>query len=58
MKPIVYTKTFKAKAEKIPEITVKVSTSIDGKQATDYGQSQWITNKTVKARCVSFKTQS
>lgn len=43
-----YEDFFKAKAEKIPEITVKVSTSIDGKQATDYGQSQWITNKTVK----------
>lgn len=38
----------KAKQHKIPEITVKVSTSLDGKQATDSGQSQWITNKAVK----------
>ena len=39
---------FKTKQHKIPEITVKVSTSLDGKQATDSGQSQWITNKAVK----------
>ena len=38
---------FKAKQHKI-HITVKVSTSLDGKQATDSGQSQWITNKAVK----------
>ena len=43
-----YEDFFKAKQHKIPEITVKVSTSLDGKQATDSGQSQWITNKAVK----------
>ena len=43
-----YEDFFKAKQQKIPEITVKVSTSLDGKQATDSGQSQWITNKAVK----------
>ncbi|MBO1199955.1 bifunctional diaminohydroxyphosphoribosylaminopyrimidine deaminase/5-amino-6-(5-phosphoribosylamino)uracil reductase RibD [Staphylococcus simiae] len=39
---------FKAKAQQIPEITVKVAASLDGKQANDNGQSQWITNKEVK----------
>ena len=43
-----YTKTFKAKAKQLPQITVKVSASLDGKQANDNGQSQWITNKEVK----------
>lgn len=45
---ILYKDFFKAKENKVPEITVKVSTSLDGKQATDNGQSQWITNKYVK----------
>ncbi|BGE82120.1 bifunctional diaminohydroxyphosphoribosylaminopyrimidine deaminase/5-amino-6-(5-phosphoribosylamino)uracil reductase RibD [Staphylococcus petrasii] len=45
---MLYKDFFKAKESKIPEITLKVSTSLDGKQATDNGQSQWITNKYVK----------
>lgn len=39
---------FKAKKHAKPEITVKVSCSLDGKQANDNGQSQWITNSLVK----------
>ncbi|RIL71348.1 bifunctional diaminohydroxyphosphoribosylaminopyrimidine deaminase/5-amino-6-(5-phosphoribosylamino)uracil reductase RibD [Staphylococcus devriesei] len=43
-----YEDFFKAKNNKVPEITVKVSATLDGKQATDNGQSQWITNPEVK----------
>ncbi len=43
-----YQDFFKAKAKQLPQITVKVSASLDGKQANDNGQSQWITNKEVK----------
>ncbi|MBE5677103.1 bifunctional diaminohydroxyphosphoribosylaminopyrimidine deaminase/5-amino-6-(5-phosphoribosylamino)uracil reductase RibD [Staphylococcus sp. SS87] len=43
-----YRDFFKAKAHQVPQVTVKVSASLDGKQANDYGQSQWITNKEVK----------
>lgn len=43
-----YKDFFKAKSEQIPEITMKVSVSLDGKQATDLGQSKWITNSEVK----------
>ncbi|MBF7018387.1 bifunctional diaminohydroxyphosphoribosylaminopyrimidine deaminase/5-amino-6-(5-phosphoribosylamino)uracil reductase RibD [Staphylococcus sp. 18_1_E_LY] len=39
---------FKAKKNGKPEVTVKVSCSLDGKQANDNGQSQWITNRSVK----------
>ena len=52
-----YEDFFKAKQHKIPEITVKVSTSLDGKQATDSGQSQWITNKAVKADNPQYTTR-
>lgn len=43
-----YRDFFAAKVSKIPEVTLKVSVSLDGKQATDAGQSQWITNPGVK----------
>ncbi|MGV3129945.1 bifunctional diaminohydroxyphosphoribosylaminopyrimidine deaminase/5-amino-6-(5-phosphoribosylamino)uracil reductase RibD [Staphylococcus simulans] len=43
-----YTDFFKAKQAQIPEVTLKVSVSLDGKQATDEGQSKWITNPGVK----------
>jgi len=43
-----YRDFFAAKVSKIPEVTLKVSVSLDGKQATDAGQSQWITNPDVK----------
>ncbi|MDM7863363.1 bifunctional diaminohydroxyphosphoribosylaminopyrimidine deaminase/5-amino-6-(5-phosphoribosylamino)uracil reductase RibD [Staphylococcus borealis] len=43
-----YRDFFKAKSEQLPEITMKVSVSLDGKQATDMGQSKWITNSDVK----------
>ncbi|MDK7113557.1 bifunctional diaminohydroxyphosphoribosylaminopyrimidine deaminase/5-amino-6-(5-phosphoribosylamino)uracil reductase RibD [Staphylococcus pettenkoferi] len=43
-----YEDFFFAKRNAMPEVTVKVSCSLDGKQATDVGQSQWITNKAVK----------
>lgn len=43
-----YTDFFKAKQAQIPEVTLKVSVSLDGKQATDNGQSKWITNPGVK----------
>lgn len=45
---LMYKDFFKAKSENIPEVTLKVSVSLDGKQATDTGQSQWITNPGVK----------
>ena len=43
-----YQDFFTAKRNGIPELTVKVSASLDGKQATDDGESKWITNKEVK----------
>lgn len=43
-----YRDFFMAKNESIPEVTIKVSCSLDGKQATDKGESKWITNKAVK----------
>lgn len=43
-----YQDFFTAKRNGIPELTVKVSASLDGKQATDDGESKWITNKDVK----------
>lgn len=43
-----YKDFFAAKVSEIPEVTLKVSVSLDGKQATDSGQSQWITNPGVK----------
>lgn len=50
-----YSSFFKAKSLKLPEITMKVSTSLDGKQAIDTGQSQWITNKEVKQDVYSLR---
>ncbi|HLR19919.1 MAG TPA: bifunctional diaminohydroxyphosphoribosylaminopyrimidine deaminase/5-amino-6-(5-phosphoribosylamino)uracil reductase RibD [Staphylococcus sp.] len=44
-----YRDFFISKREEVPEVTVKVSCSLDGKQATDDGESKWITNKTVKS---------
>ncbi|KTE93998.1 diaminohydroxyphosphoribosylaminopyrimidine deaminase, partial [Staphylococcus aureus] len=38
----------KEKEKQLPQITVKVAASLDGKQANDNGQSQGITNKEVK----------
>mgnify|MGYP001941418007 FL=1 len=43
-----YKDFFTAKRNSIPELTVKVSSSLDGKQATDSDESKWITNKEVK----------
>lgn len=43
-----YKDFFTAKRNQIPELTVKVSSSLDGKQATDFDESKWITNKQVK----------
>ncbi|AWI44254.1 riboflavin biosynthesis protein RibD [Staphylococcus nepalensis] len=43
-----YKDFFITKRQGIPEVTVKVSCSLDGKQATDKGESKWITNKSVK----------
>ncbi|POA02849.1 bifunctional diaminohydroxyphosphoribosylaminopyrimidine deaminase/5-amino-6-(5-phosphoribosylamino)uracil reductase RibD, partial [Staphylococcus carnosus] len=43
-----YKDFFAAKVSEIPEVTLKVSVSLDSKQATDSGQSQWITNPGVK----------
>ncbi|MCU5746841.1 bifunctional diaminohydroxyphosphoribosylaminopyrimidine deaminase/5-amino-6-(5-phosphoribosylamino)uracil reductase RibD [Staphylococcus sp. SQ8-PEA] len=43
-----YNDFFTAKRNSVPEVMVKVSCSLDGKQATDEGQSQWITNRAVK----------
>ncbi|MEB8126883.1 bifunctional diaminohydroxyphosphoribosylaminopyrimidine deaminase/5-amino-6-(5-phosphoribosylamino)uracil reductase RibD [Staphylococcus succinus] len=43
-----YKDFFIAKCNEVPNVTVKVACSLDGKQATDQGQSKWITNKAVK----------
>lgn len=44
-----YQAFFDSKNNKLPIVTVKVSASLDGKQATDQAESQWITSKSVKA---------
>ncbi|QLK86304.1 bifunctional diaminohydroxyphosphoribosylaminopyrimidine deaminase/5-amino-6-(5-phosphoribosylamino)uracil reductase RibD [Staphylococcus sp. 17KM0847] len=44
-----YEPFFESKTEAVPIVTVKVSASIDGKQATDDRESQWITSKAVKS---------
>lgn len=43
-----YASFFKSKQLERPIVTVKVSASLDGKQATDHFESQWITNPSVK----------
>lgn len=43
-----YASFFASKTTEVPIVTVKVSASLDGKQATDHQQSQWITSKAVK----------
>ncbi|MCG3412040.1 bifunctional diaminohydroxyphosphoribosylaminopyrimidine deaminase/5-amino-6-(5-phosphoribosylamino)uracil reductase RibD [Staphylococcus massiliensis] len=43
-----YDSFFKSKSQQKPIVTVKVSCSLDGKQANDHGESKWITNKKVK----------
>ena len=43
-----YKDFFITKRQSVPMVTVKVSCSLDGKQATDTGESKWITNKLVK----------
>lgn len=43
-----YADFYNSKEEAIPIVTVKVSVSLDGKQATDHFESQWITSKEVK----------
>lgn len=43
-----YAPFFKSKMASLPIVTVKVSASLDGKQATDHDESQWITSKAVK----------
>ena len=40
-----YKDFFTAKRNSIPELTVKVSSSLDGKQATDSDESKWITKR-------------
>lgn len=54
---LLYRDFFDAKNKAIPQITVKVSCSLDGKQATDLGESQWITNKTVKQDVFKLRHQ-
>lgn len=44
-----YAPFFASKTSEVPIVTVKVSASMDGKQATDDQESQWITSKAVKA---------
>ncbi|EGQ3384401.1 bifunctional diaminohydroxyphosphoribosylaminopyrimidine deaminase/5-amino-6-(5-phosphoribosylamino)uracil reductase RibD [Staphylococcus pseudintermedius] len=44
-----YAAFYRSKEGAVPIVTVKVSASIDGKQATDHFESQWITSKQVKA---------
>ena len=48
---------FIAKNVQRPEVTVKVSCSLDGKQATDSAQSKWITNKRVKQDVFNLRHQ-
>lgn len=43
-----YKDFFITKRQSVPMVTVKVSCSLDGKQATDTGESKWVTNKLVK----------
>ncbi|ARJ50056.1 bifunctional diaminohydroxyphosphoribosylaminopyrimidine deaminase/5-amino-6-(5-phosphoribosylamino)uracil reductase RibD [Staphylococcus lutrae] len=43
-----YTEFYQSKRASLPIVTVKVSASMDGKQATDDFKSQWITSKAVK----------
>lgn len=43
-----YQNFFDSKASEFPIVTVKVSASLDGKQATDEAESKWITTPAVK----------
>ncbi|MGJ5711654.1 bifunctional diaminohydroxyphosphoribosylaminopyrimidine deaminase/5-amino-6-(5-phosphoribosylamino)uracil reductase RibD [Staphylococcus auricularis] len=52
-----YQDFFQAKRQSMPQVTVKVSCSLDGKQATDEDQSQWITNQAVKQDVFQLRHQ-
>ena len=53
-----YKDFFAAKRNSIQELTVKVSSSLDGKQATDSDESKWITNKEVKEDVYKLRHES
>ncbi len=48
-----YQDFFKAKAKQLPQITVKVSASLDGKQANDNGQSHGLLTKRLNKMSIS-----
>ena len=54
---VLYQDFFESKQNEMPIVTVKVSASMDGKQATDYDESQWITNPTVKEDVFQLRHQ-
>ncbi|GEQ05462.1 bifunctional diaminohydroxyphosphoribosylaminopyrimidine deaminase/5-amino-6-(5-phosphoribosylamino)uracil reductase RibD [Staphylococcus gallinarum] len=54
---LLYRDFFEAKRKGLPQVTVKVSCSLDGKQATDFGESKWITNKAVKQDVFKLRHQ-
>ncbi|PTF67746.1 bifunctional diaminohydroxyphosphoribosylaminopyrimidine deaminase/5-amino-6-(5-phosphoribosylamino)uracil reductase RibD [Staphylococcus chromogenes] len=52
-----YQDFFKSKQNEFPTVTIKVSASMDGKQATDDDESQWITNPSVKEEVFQLRHQ-
>ncbi len=52
-----YKAFFQQQRTKIPFITLKISTSLDGKVATDYKESKWITSKEVKQDVLKLRSQ-
>ncbi|WP_016912404.1 bifunctional diaminohydroxyphosphoribosylaminopyrimidine deaminase/5-amino-6-(5-phosphoribosylamino)uracil reductase RibD [Mammaliicoccus vitulinus] len=52
-----YNDFFHQQETKLPYITVKVSTSLDGKVATDNNESKWITSKEVKQDVLKLRSQ-
>ncbi|MFY2152510.1 bifunctional diaminohydroxyphosphoribosylaminopyrimidine deaminase/5-amino-6-(5-phosphoribosylamino)uracil reductase RibD [Mammaliicoccus sciuri] len=52
-----YEAFFHQQQTKLPFITLKISASLDGKVATDYKESKWITSKEVKQDVLKLRSQ-
>lgn len=52
-----YNSFFQQQNTKLPFVTLKISTSMDGKVATDAKESKWITSKEVKQDVLNLRSQ-